>query len=487
MKNPLKKLNIYICLLVALNLTHNKTYSQLIPPQTDDYDFYVWDYIKTPKGDSMEVMIFYGEPPEWKAYWTEYGDSLVDLYDWTSVTRLDSGTIEYNCHAFAWYTSEGGDDVWIDPYTSSIGPSGVGHDPNLEKMITDGSYERVYDLEDYDKVGVKLIYYHTGENKHSAITTSDTALVISKWAKYPLYEHKKNECLYYYPEPDSLFHSEFLYYELNPTMTGSTSILCNNVQRTFSTDITDMPGAEFTWDTGAYITTIDGGGIDDYFIKVKGAGNGDTYVNLELTTKTGFTWSADNDFYAGKPVFTSISGPSPYPVDKGCTGEQYTFWAYPARDPDSQSSYEWMVAPDYYNWYFQYQYYDWVTIVFNDPYDYYQVIARAINTCGPSNWVSTLYDYGYVEMMDCYYFSMYPNPTSDYVTLTLNVPDKDKDYEIPSEFRIQIIDNAGITYFSTTKSGDSFTIPVTNLKDGNYIVIITFDKKFESIPLIIKH
>ncbi|HPM02836.1 MAG TPA: T9SS type A sorting domain-containing protein [Candidatus Cloacimonadota bacterium] len=493
MKNPTKKRIINISLLFVLILTQNKIFSQLVEPDTIEYDYYEWVYIKTPKGDSLEATVWYGEPPEWKAYWTEYGDSIVDLHNWTSCTRLDSGTTEYNCHAFAWYVSEGGNDVWINPKTESEGPSGVSTNPNLEKMISDSSYKRVTEIEDYNQFGVKIVYqFPYNDYEHSAISTNDTAYVISKWAKYGLYKHYKHECEYYYSSddvsPDTTYYAEYRYYILNPKMTEeSISILCNNVQRTFSTDITDMPGAEFTWDTGDYITTIDGGGIDDYFIKVKGAGNGDTHVNLELTTNTGFTWSADNDFYAGKPVFTSISGPSPYPVDKGCTGEQYTFWAYPARDPDSQSSYEWMVAPDYYNWYFQYQYYDWVTIVFNDPYDYYQVIARAINTCGPSNWVSTLNDYGYVEMMDCYYFSMYPNPASDYVTFTFNVRDKDKDYEIPSEFRIQIIDNAGITYFSTTKSGDSFTIPVTNLKDGNYIVIITFDKKFESIPLIIKH
>jgi len=82
---------------------------------------------------------------------------------------------------------------------------------------------------------------------------------------------------------------------------------------------------------------------------------------------------------------------------------------------------------------------------------------------------------------------MYPNPASDYLTITLNVPDTDKDFEIPSDLRIQIIDNAGIICYSVNKSGDSFTVPVNNLKDGNYIVSIRFGNKIESLPLIIKH
>jgi hypothetical protein len=141
-----------------------------------------------------------------------------------------------------------------------------------------------------------------------------------------------------------------------------------------------------------------------------------------------------------------------------------------------------MVEPGYLSWYFMYQYYDWVTIVFNDPCDYYQVIARATNTCGNTYWV-----YKNVAIMDCYYFSMYPNPASDYVTLTLTVPDTDTDFKIPSDYKVQIIDNAGMTYYSAIKSGDSFTIPVSHLKDGNYFVLITYGNKIESLPLIIKH
>jgi len=476
----MKKLSRYLCLLVALSLTHNKTYSQPTEPDTDDYDYYEWGYIKTPKGSTLEATTFYGEPPEWRAYYTEYGDYYVDLYNWTSCTRLDSGTTEYNCHAFAWYVSEGGSNVWLNPLTSSDGPFGIGNNPNLEKMITDGSYEQVYDLEDYDEVGVKLIYYHEGKNKHSAITTSDTALVRSKWAKFPLYEHKKHECLYYYPEPDSLFHSEFLYYKLNPTMTGSTSILCNNVQRTFSTDITDMPGAEFTWDTGDYLTTISGGGEDDYFINVRGNGNGDTYVNMEFTTLTGFSWSVDNPFYAGKPVLDSISGPNPYPVDKGCIGQPYTFWTSPSRNANSESTYQWMVYGGDYD--FQYLYQDWATVIFYDQSDYYYVIARAYNTCGYTTWEDKN-----MQIINCGYFMIYPNPASDIVTIDFIGPVEDLiNHKKPSDLTVQILDYSGILYYSANKSGDSFTIPVSNLKDGSYLIIIKYDGKAESLPLI-KH
>ncbi|NLA49547.1 MAG: T9SS type A sorting domain-containing protein [Bacteroidales bacterium] len=138
-----------------------------------------------------------------------------------------------------------------------------------------------------------------------------------------------------------------------------------------------------------------------------------------------------------------------------------------------------MVDPDYLDWYFQYQYYDWVTIIFNDP-GYYQVISRASNACGATNWV-----FNNVTIENCYYFSMYPNPASDYVTITLTVPEEDEGFRMPSEFRLQIMDNRGLSHYSTTRPGDMFTLPVSHLRNGTYYVIITYGDKVESLPLVI--
>ena len=114
-------------------------------------------------------------------------------------------------------------------------------------MISDSSYREVTDIEDYNQLGVKIVYqFPYNDYEHSAISTNDTAYVISKWGKYGKYKHYKHECEYYYSSeddsPDTTIYAEYRYFLLNPKMTGSTSILCDNVQRTFSTDITDMTG-----------------------------------------------------------------------------------------------------------------------------------------------------------------------------------------------------------------------------------------------------
>lgn len=265
---------------------------------------------------------------------------------------------------------------------------------------------------------------------------------------------------------------------LNPQLSGP-GIVCSETPLT----IEHIPdGSNIVWDCGPDLNLISGQGSNP--ATFSSMGNGMSWV--EATIETSYdTFYLNKDVWSGKPLLDSISGPSPPYIYKGCTGRPYTFWANPARDPDSQSSYQWMVVPPYFDYYFQYQYYDWATIVFNDPYDYYQVMARATNTCGSTSWITTYDEIGFIEIIDCYYFSMYPSPASEYITIMLTVPENDKDFVRPSEFNVQIIDNVGISYYSTTKTEDSFTIPVSNLRNGNYYVIITYGQKVESLPLVI--
>ncbi len=89
-----------------------------------------------------------------------------------------------------------------------------------------------------------------------------------------------NDCPY---EPKT----NLKYYKLNPNMTGSTSVLCYNVQRTFNTNITHMTGATLTWTPSGYITYYSGAGTPEY--TVKGSGDGNSYVNFQITTPTGFS------------------------------------------------------------------------------------------------------------------------------------------------------------------------------------------------------
>jgi len=426
--------------------------SQPDPPGGPQYGSMQYTTIYIPKGENVEGILF-TDVDRWVTYYEEYGAWLVDLYDWDA-TRVGAATHQYNCHGYAWHVSEGGNNVLIN-YLDQYGNQNLSkYWTGLQSYVTPGS----------TAIGRKIRYTN---DDHSAITTSNSSYAKSKWGKLPLYEHLKSDCPY--------TSTGLSYYKLNPgDLTGSTSILCNNVQRTFSTDITDMDGATLTWTPGSYITYVSGAGTSDY--TVKGSGNGESYVDFQITTLTGFTWSDSKSFWAGKPVVNSINGPT-----QGYTYTQYDFWTSPSRNPLSESEYTWMVNPESYG--FNYQYYDWVTITFYAP-DYYQVMARATNTCGASNWKNKI-----VMISGGYKFSASPNPTSEEVKIMVTKEDTEAltmETEVP-EFDVRIYDMNGNMYYTGKKSGLYFTLPVSNLKNGSYLISISNGEKKKSIPLIVKH
>lgn len=96
------------------------------------------------------------------------------------VTIVSEGTCTYNCHAYAWYVSEGGSKCWID---------GTYDDkPNIANFFTDGTY-----IETTNPQGGDKVYYKNGD--HSAVVYSGDVFT-SKWGQLPLVRHKYNRCPY---------------------------------------------------------------------------------------------------------------------------------------------------------------------------------------------------------------------------------------------------------------------------------------------------
>jgi len=382
------------------------------------------------------------------------------------ISYISEATYSYNCHAYAWYTTEGGSNVWIN-------------DPEDDDFWGDFGYVEVVNQSSADKVsfgGPCYQYWttclgtsYTNPCDHSAITTTTTDYFISKWGAAPLFRHHKDDCPY---------STQDIHYYAKLEISGPT-ILCSSGG---SYTISNLPsGSTITWNNGSFVTRQSAQGSNPCtFVS---SGHGSTWISATINFGGGGTITLPHfNVWSGIPALTSLSGPSPFYDEYGCTGQPYSFWTNPARDALSQSSYEWAVEPSYFSWYFQSQYNDWATVVFNDPNEYYQVRVRATNTCGASNWVSKM-----VSITDCYRFLLYPNPASGEVTISLTVAESVKKEEVPSNVLVRVTDNSGITYYSGTKGGDSFTIPVSNLKDGNYIVSIIYDGKIENLPLIIKN
>jgi hypothetical protein len=112
--------------------------------------------------------------------------------------QLASATNTYNCHGYARHMSSGGAEaVWIEG-GDLVPPYGM---PNNEDIYwTDGSYIEVCTPHRLSKVS-----YHISD--HSAITTANANVFISKWGEGPLMQHAYN----YAPNNSSLITQLFKY------------------------------------------------------------------------------------------------------------------------------------------------------------------------------------------------------------------------------------------------------------------------------------
>jgi hypothetical protein len=102
--------------------------------------------------------------------------------------------------------------------------------------------------------------------------------------------------------------------------------------------------------------------------------------------------------------------------------------------------------------------------------------------------------------------SLSPNPASGQVTVSISnnnsqgVPLKTVTSQAmpaapapggpstaPVTYTVRIIDVLGTALYTSKKTGENFTLPVNNLKSGNYVVEISDGKTVSSKPLVVTH
>lgn len=208
-------------------------------------------------------------------------------------------------------------------------------------------------------------------------------------------------------------------------------------------------------------------------------GSGSSWISANIYTACSDTITLPHyNVWSGVPQ-VQVTGPS-----EGCFGNEYTFYAdySPYSNP---TSLEWSLSPEYYcNTIYDYDW--WANAHFDCPYEeLYQVRCTPQNACGTGNMA-----HKYIYIYDCEYgYSLSPNPASTEVTVTVT-----RTYNIINNmaventiFDISIYDSYGVKYFQGKYSGDRFTIPVYNLKNGNYILKIDNGKNIANKQLVIMH
>ncbi len=443
-----------ITFIVILLMQTMFVYSQL---PGDVYDFmFNWVQKNTPEGGTFTAGVLKSTYELTQPEKDSSAAYVLWYYD-NRITLLDEATRSYNCHGYAWYVSEVGDNVWIST-------------PNDDKFWDDdGGYIQTLWHEK-----AKISFPTTAD--HSAIACSHQDTMISKWGQYPLFKHHVNDCGYTPKTP-------LVYYKLNdPVISGSSSVLCNNVQRTFSESAFTDIDLDYDWNVSSYyLDEVSGDGTSSY--TVEGTSNiGIGTIYLTVTTPSGATASAQKSIGVNRPHYEDLelalltTGGSPAPYM--CPDTHYHIFLNNSGGC-SLSNYTWSIPS---GWTKNYTWNNMISVYTNSsPGGMVEVYADACNGINSKviiDYFGSGYCGGYYSM------SFSPNPTTGETTLTINSTSKEKVLDENAIWEYEVY-NAGqrLKTKQTKLRGNSTTIQTQSWKEGVYVVRVKFspDGKTEEI------
>ncbi len=432
--------------------------------------------VYTPKGCPVQASIISGE-------FDDRGQEDIDRTEnYENITVIDtygghSSTLKFNCHGYAWHGSNYAIDNQDEYYE-------IGYEERYWQDFDDASYTEVPTYPGYPG---KVSY---GGSDHSAvIALNPGGYVISKWGTGPLVVHAPDNCPY--PSGD------LQYYKLNPKIVeGSTDVLCDYDERTFRTDITHMPQA-LTWTHETdYLTLVVKNPPDPsylYTVKVSGIGAG--WVNLNITTLSGFYRNLRKEFPVNKKqrlINQKVDGTSYYYGMGICPGEH----SLSVTPVGGDAPITWIVPSGIQSGVGS----DDTTLdFFLYPFSpsSFTITAKSVNSCGTDSRSF------YLTKDWCGYgMTLYPNPASDNVTVTMieNIPlvkysdttitgvaMTDAKADGPTTYTIRIYNSQGTLLSAWTRIGKDFNIPLINMRDGTYIIEVNDGKNSYRKQLIVKH
>jgi len=206
--------------------------------------------VKTPNNSVVQDTYTLTSPD---VYYTSDQLSSLASYLYTNYNGaeiIDVPSLKYNCHAYAWHVSEGGDKVWIGKKT----------DTAEDIYWTDGSYTEVP-----ESIATKVSYDQSGN--HSAIRIN-SEWYQSKWGPSALVKHHPNDVdTIYKPQKTKKFYIK------KPLIVG-VDLLYGTETYTFS-----RTPSNFTVQISPNLTLVSSTGNS---VTVSPAYNGSTYINILL-------------------------------------------------------------------------------------------------------------------------------------------------------------------------------------------------------------
>jgi len=244
-------------------------------------------------------------------------------------------------------------------------------------------------------------------------------------------------------------------------------------------------GTTVHWTKSSNLVYVSGNVTDNYVVKASSASSAE-WVRPTIYFGTDSVVLPQYPIWIGTPVLT-VTGDATI----SCNNTTHYF-AASANYYANASNFTWDLVPLNGNYLSPYGYQnDHCAITFYNPWSAsaYTVRARAQNSCGTGGYGTTD-----IWIHYCRGFLLSPNPASETVTVTKTVSGATEGItnaaiseDATTIYTIRIIDFYGALHYSATKSGDSFTFPVSSLKDGQYIVQIAGGNNTANLTLIVKH
>ncbi|MCL2651616.1 MAG: T9SS type A sorting domain-containing protein [Candidatus Azobacteroides sp.] len=150
---------------------------------------------------------------------------------------ISAPTTYYNCHAYAWYLTEGNTNkVWINQITQSGGN-------NLSKFWDQnvGCF-----VETTSEASADKIFYYSGD--HSAVKSSVAGKYESKWGSWYVIRHNPNSVPYFNP-------GNRTYYVKIPNITGP-SFVCYGSNATFTLNNVPNLATTTSWSVSVPVTIV---------------------------------------------------------------------------------------------------------------------------------------------------------------------------------------------------------------------------------------
>ncbi|MGC9354454.1 MAG: T9SS type A sorting domain-containing protein [Mariniphaga sp.] len=415
--------------------------------------------IKTPKNQTVYVEDGY-DTPVLLAGWEADAADWIDINN-SDAQRVSSATSNYNCHAYAWHVSDGGDsdDCWLN----NIGT-------NLSKYWTNDAYTSTNSANPY--VGKKIFY---GSADHSAIPINAYGTVRSKWGRWPRYEHQREDCPY-----------EAAYYAYYAVPLNGDDFVCTS--ETYST--VNITGATYNW-SGSKVS-ISGSGNSATATKTSD-GEGNIQVGIS-SPYSGTTVAAKKDIWAGQPnasdftVYVEewygdpVSGSPDGPFEV-CDNSSYWICLYPFFLFDDQG-----INDVEFDFNFDYDVLDegddYIVIHIDKIYEEDTGEIYVNSECG----YTTLKFLDFVEG-NCgrYLLVLSPNPATGETTLSIETTSEDTEFDENAEWELEVYSPAQLLKEKKTNlRGKSAKIQTSGWTEGIYMVRVKYKDEALQGKLVVK-